>query len=642
MSNLDRNPGTFLNNKKGWTQVTNKRSTMAKETLLEKMSSMTKTKITIMIRVPSDAAADYSAAEVHIATIRELGKQDANMIVLDHAGKSHVNIHKAFGQDKYKEYFQPREKPFRNGSVQVSVAHHILTENSSFNKALLIPFLKKHNVYIFFNQKDGLEHFAAIGVLFGPHPEIAWRQTIIEQMEKTITAEIITSGDNQTDNSVPKVVISIVPQQISNPKYNNTKSIALEVRVPADKESMYIEIVDRLNERTVTKDDDDVDIIMDETMGTFFPYYAKRSKPELFDLLMRKQNFALNATSAIPLFGYTQQVKDFEIEKNGEKHLIQKLLWNHPGVMAIEPTASSASLGKYMILVERENKDELEEYIDDLLECVPEMENQPELFQKPQRGGKAAKKNRIRNIPNYLKKLEDSVAIDQMLTDDDSEYSASPPTRSRRPTISYAQATKRLSFQNETILGENNKETQSPTTTTQTTAMSTLTQDSLNATLQLFRQETEKSINDLRNEMRNEVKSMEQNIAATVIAAIQSTKPTNMEVEQQSDNESMGASTQDTMTTMRSMMDRFDALTEIVQQLAHKITTVSENQEALASKRSRSLEATARNILNDVKNQEDASTKSPPTKLQKPTAATSPSTPPPKGHPDNAGAREGK
>jgi hypothetical protein len=291
------------------------------------------------------------------------------------------------------------------------------------------------------------------------------------------------------------VVISIVPQQISNPKYNNTKSIALEVRVPADKESMYIEILDRLNERTVTKNDDDVDIIMDETIGTFFPYYAKRSKPELFDLLMRKQNFTLNATSAIPLFGYTQQVKEFKVEKNGEKQSIQKLIWNHPGILAIEPTASSAALGKYMILAERENK-EVEEYIDDIFECVPEMD-QPEHFQKPQRGGKAAKKNRISNIPNYLKKLEESVAVDQMLTDDDSEYSTSPPTRSRRPTISYAQAMKRLSFQNETILGDNNKEMQSQTTTTQTTAMSTLTQDSLNATLQIFRQETEKSINNL-------------------------------------------------------------------------------------------------------------------------------------------------
>jgi phosphatidylglycerophosphatase A len=639
MSNLDRNPGTFLNNKKGWTQVTNKRATMAKETLLEKMSSMTKTKVTIMIRVPSDAAADYSAAEVHIATIRELGKQDANMIVLDHKGTSHVNIHKAFGHDKYKEFFQPREKPFRNGSVQVSVAHHILTENTSFNKALLIPFLKQNNVYIFFNQKDGLEHFAAIGVLFGPHPEIAWRQTIVEQMEKTIMAEIITSGDNQTDNSTPKVVLSIVPQQISNPKYNNTKSVALEVRVPADKEALYIEILDRLNERAVTKDDDEVDIVMDETIGTFFPYYAKRNKPELFDLLMRKQNFALNATSAIPLFGYTQQVKDYEIEKNGLKQSVQKLIWNHPNILAIEPTASSATLGKYMILADRDGKEEVEEFIDEIFDTIPDMENQPENFSKPRRGGKAIKKNRISNIPNYLKKLEESVSIDQMLTDDDSEYSASPPARSRRPTISYAQATKRLSFQNETILG-NNKETQSQTTNTQTTAISTLTQESLNATLQMFRHETEKSINDLRNEMKNEVKSMEQSIAATVIAAIQSTQPTNMEVEQHSDSESTGVSTHDTMTTMKSMMDRFDALTQIVQQLAQKITTVAETQEKMASKRSRSIESAARQILNDDENQGSNETHSPPTKLQRPTAQTPPTTPPPKGHPDEQGARE--
>jgi hypothetical protein len=90
------------------------------------------------------------------------------------------------------------------------------------------------------------------------------------------------------------------------------------------------------------------------------------------------------------------------------------------------------------------------------------------------------------------------------------------------------------------------------------------------------------------------------------------------------------------------MMDRFDVLTEIVQQLAQKITMVSENQEALASKRSRSLDSTARNILNDVENQEDTSTNSPPTKLQKPTAATPLTTPPPKGHPEKTGAREGK
>jgi hypothetical protein len=180
MSELDRNPGPEDNNNKDWKTVKQKKNLLSKEQLKEKMSTMVKTKITVMFRVPSDAAADFSAAEVHFATIRELSKQDGNLIVLDNKGTSQVNIHKSFGQEKYKEYFHPREKQLRNGSVQVSIAHYLLSENSSFNKALLLPLLKKHNAYVFFNQKDGLEHFAAVGVLFGPHPELAWRQTIID------------------------------------------------------------------------------------------------------------------------------------------------------------------------------------------------------------------------------------------------------------------------------------------------------------------------------------------------------------------------------------------------------------------------------------------------------------------------------
>jgi hypothetical protein len=45
---------------------------MTKEKLDAMMTTMVKTKVTILIRVPRDAAADYSAAEVHIATLREL------------------------------------------------------------------------------------------------------------------------------------------------------------------------------------------------------------------------------------------------------------------------------------------------------------------------------------------------------------------------------------------------------------------------------------------------------------------------------------------------------------------------------------------------------------------------------------------
>jgi hypothetical protein len=202
--------GTTKQKDDDWKTVNNKKGHLTQEKLEEKLTSMHKTKITIMIRVPTDATAEYSTAEVHIATIRELSKQDANIIVLNHSRTSQVNIQKSFGHDKYKEFFKPREKPFRNGSVQVSVAHHLLSEVTSFNKALLLPFLKMNKVFIFFNQKDRLEHFAPIHVLFGPHPELAWRQSIIERMEKTMKADITEEDCKKLNSTIqdPNIVLN--------------------------------------------------------------------------------------------------------------------------------------------------------------------------------------------------------------------------------------------------------------------------------------------------------------------------------------------------------------------------------------------------------------------------------------------------
>jgi hypothetical protein len=339
-------------------------------------------------------------------------------------------------------------------------------------------------------------------------------------------------------------------------------------------------------------------------------------------MLMRKQNFAMNVMSAIPIFGFTQQVQDYELEHNGMEQMVHSIIWNHPNVLAIKPTASTTTLGKYILLVDCECKEEVEEFIDIVLERVPEMEQQPEYFKKPQRGGKPPKKNCIENISNYMKKLEESVSIDQMLTDEDSEYSVSPPTRHRRPTVSYAQATKRLSFNNETILGTPKEATRQNNNTVGTT-MSTLTQNSLDAALQQIREETERLINNLRTEMRTEVKNMEQSIAVTVIAAIQLTNPINMEVE--SDNRSTGSTSQDTTATFKLMMDRFDALTQVVQNLAAKISEIDSN----ANKRSRSPDTTVP-IHEKPSENSTKGTRSPPAKLPCPTAPTPPSTPPPK------------
>jgi hypothetical protein len=258
-----------------WKTVQNKKSSMnniSKERLEKLRAAMKKTKITVVLRVPQDTSEDFSAAETHLNTLREIGKQDSNIIVLDHKGINHVNIHKSFSADKYKEYFQPREKKLPNGTIQISVAHHILSEATNFNKTLLIPFLKKNRVYIHFNQKDGLEHFAVIGVFFGPLPELSWREYLTEKIEKTMKVDITAEKCEQINSPFrePKIVISMVPQPISNPKYNDTKSITLEIRVPAEHESIYLNILDRLNERASNLKDDEVDIALDNRLGFFF------------------------------------------------------------------------------------------------------------------------------------------------------------------------------------------------------------------------------------------------------------------------------------------------------------------------------------------------------------------------------------
>jgi hypothetical protein len=102
-------------------------------------------------------------------------------------------------------------------------------------------------------------------------------------MEKTMKADITDDDCKKLNSTIqdPNIVLTVIPQQISNPKYNQTKSIALEVRVLAAHESTYLEILDRLNERACTLMEDEIDIILDDSIGTFFPYYAKKSKPQL-------------------------------------------------------------------------------------------------------------------------------------------------------------------------------------------------------------------------------------------------------------------------------------------------------------------------------------------------------------------------
>jgi hypothetical protein len=390
----------------------------------------------------------------------------------------------------------------------------------------------------------------------------------------------------------------MVPQQISNPKYAKTTSIALEIRVPAEHERTYSNILDRLNERASTLEEGEVDITLDNRLGTFFPYYAKRSHPTLFNSLMKKQNTDMNAISAIPIFGLTSAAADYEVADNtGGKATTWKWIKSHPGIRKIKKTASSKALGKYMLQVEREDKEEIEDFLDGLFAQIPELEGQPASFTRPQSGGNAFKKNRTISISNYLDKLEQRVNLDLSMYDEES-ISSTPPPRIQLPTISYAQAAKRLSFQDN--VDKNDRSTNN-SSVTMTTSLSTLTQNSLDEAMEKIRKETEQSINTLCHELQTQVLNMEDNIATAVINEMRA--PDTISVDMDNSEEMSNQSTaQDTTTTMKALEEKFDSLSTVVQMLAERMSEIVENQEANQNKRNRQAVSPMKQILQSPAN----------------------------------------
>jgi hypothetical protein len=612
-----------------WTPVTRKKKAM--ETINEiDQSKLVKTKITITLRVPIDKPADFSAAEIHIATLRELGKQDKNLIILDHAGQKHVNIHKTFGHDMYKELFKPREKAFATGGGQVSVAHYVLSEISSFNKTIMIPFLRTNKVFIYFNQKEGLEHFSAIGVIFGPHPDYTWRQDISDNLETTMRAdltpeerEILSKGAKD-----PKLVIQLTPQLISNKKYSKITSVALEVRVPAEFERVYLEILDRLNERASLLQEGEVDIVLDDRIGTFFPYYAKSDRPKLFEKLMRKQNADMQATSVIPIFGYSLEARESKAKNYyGTETTLHSALRSHPNIKRIIPTASSVEAGKYLLLIDRYLKDDVEIFVDESFEQIPESTNYPANFKKPQRGGNAFKQARISKISNYLDKLEKSVSDSDMMCLDDDE-ATTPPKRPKRFTISYAQATKRLSFNNESILTP--PKTVQANRTTGTTTTSTLTQESLEESLRRFRIETDNSLASFRKEIQDKFINIEDIIISAVTKASSIPAQEINTQRTQSDNNSNYSTAQESSNTTSTLTDKVDNLTEIVLRLTQDLKELKAERETDrdSSKRNRSPYPTPPKLKNPQVDAEENAGKSPPSKQQRSRAESPLSIPP--------------
>jgi hypothetical protein len=116
MATDDGSTAPTKGNTMDWKEVANKKpsaSRLAKEKLEAMKSAMKQTKVSIIMRIQKESAAEFSVADVHSATIRELSKQDSNLVVLDSKGVNHINIYKEIGPAKYKEIFSTSGKTFR-------------------------------------------------------------------------------------------------------------------------------------------------------------------------------------------------------------------------------------------------------------------------------------------------------------------------------------------------------------------------------------------------------------------------------------------------------------------------------------------------------------------------------------------------
>jgi hypothetical protein len=160
---------------------------------------------------------------------------------------------------------------------------------------------------------------------------------------------------------------------------------------------------------------------------------------------MLKQNAEMKSVSAIPLFGLSEDALEAIVSDSaGNGNTVQGWICDNPHVIRMETTASSRDLGKYMLMVDRDFKEDVDEFIDNLFDQVPETGDEKATFKKPQRGGNTFRKKNPNKIENYLNKLEKRIEDDFLSYYDADEISASktPPPRPKRLTISYAQAAK--------------------------------------------------------------------------------------------------------------------------------------------------------------------------------------------------------
>jgi hypothetical protein len=431
-----------------WTKVTNKKDGKT-ETIGNTNSSdmeitdstMKKIKVTLTIRTPKDTS-NFSPAKLHLDTLHEIHKFDDTMIAFNTSGNLRINIEAPMPEARYKDLFKPVEK--RNGSgdlSSISISHEIfLTGKINECKEAIFPYLKKNKIFLYFNPKPGLEHFTAIGILFGPNPDYTWRDELADVLIETMKTEI-NQAEAQSlgtmENNQPKILLSLNTQTIGISKPVETTSVALEIRVPTGSERIYTNILERLYEKAANEE-----IIIPSKLGNFFPYYMKSKLAETFSILMQQQNADMSNTAVIPIFGYTPSARQQRIKIKGEETTVELAVATTPDIIRIKATPSTQNLYKYLIIVKKENRTSVQKSIQGILHKITEpLENQPTYFPFPRCGGRetlepTATRQEDTKMSAYMSKL-DTIAQAQNPQD---AGPAEPPKRFRKITISYAGA----------------------------------------------------------------------------------------------------------------------------------------------------------------------------------------------------------
>jgi hypothetical protein len=526
-----------------WTKVTNKKD--SRDVPNEKMdtamdSTMKKVRVTLSIRIPPDTS-NFSPAKLHIDTLHEIHKFDESLIVFNADGNTKINIESPISETRYKETFHPIEKRTGRGPSSISISHDIfLTAKANDCKEAIFPFLKKNRIFMYLNPKPGLEHFSAIGVLFGPNPDFTWRDELSDLLIDTMKSEINEEEAQKigvTDDGKPKIILSLNIQTIGINQPTPTTSVALEIRVPSGLERVYTSIIERVYEKAEISE-----IVIPTKLGKFFPYYLKSKMAETFNFLMRQQNAEMTATTIIPIFGYTPAARQQQITIDGEITTVELALATTPNIIRIEATPSTWNLYKYLVVVKTSDKATVQQTIKKLFAQIKNpLENQPPNFPKPRCGGRETSSESDQNQQMDMTRTAYMASLETITLAQNPQDAgpAEPPKRQRKITISYAGAAKagilkptQLHNKNNNNYQLNDNEIQTITTTqdsfqtpshrqvswdenlagTSRSLGSSLSRSITNSKITNFKLEIETEIQELKTTMSNRLARQDQHL----------------------------------------------------------------------------------------------------------------------------------